>query len=186
MQASHELADLRRRVAALEGRAVIHKRMDLQLSQVQKFVSNGKRTVRGYATTGSVDRHGDVVVPAGGTWRLPLPLLWAHDHKQPIGVVREANATRDGVRIVAEIVEGIPQADAVWKLIEAGALDSYSIGFLPIKGTPIATGTRWDSWELTEISVVSVASNRDAKLAKAHAGGIKLVRASIPLIRNTR
>lgn len=151
--------------------------LSLPLTHVTKFLSNGKRTIRGLATTNSLDRHGDVVVSKGGTWKLPLPLLWAHDHQSPIGVVREAVATSEGVRITAEIVEGIPKADEVWKLIEAGALDSYSIGFIGVKGEPIPTGTRWDSWELLEISIVAVPSNRDSKLGKSGdgAGAIKLV-----------
>lgn len=156
-------------------RASKSMRMSLALTHVQKFMSGGKRTVRGLASTASVDRHGDIVMPKGGIWRLPLPLLWSHDHTSPIGVVREAVATHEGVRITADIVEGIAKADEVWSLIEAGALDSFSIGFIGLEGEAIPTGTRWTSWELMEISVVAVPSNRDSKIGKSAVGAVKLV-----------
>ena len=148
--------------------------MALPLRHVEKFLANGKRTVTGLATTRSVDRDGDVVVPEGGTWKLPVPLLWQHDHRSPIGVVRSAVVVPEGIRIKADIVEGIPKADEVWKLIEAGALDSFSIGFLPVRGTPITTGTKWDAWELLEVSVVAVSSNRESRMGKS-AGAVKLI-----------
>lgn len=184
---AQEVDLLRRRLDALEGRAMVQKRMGLQLAQVQKFVSGGKRIISGIATARSIDRHGDVVEPTGGRWQLPLPLLWAHDAKSPIGWVREATATGDGIRIKAEIAAGITKADEVWQLVDVGLADGFSIGFLGIKSEPIATGTRWVSWEWLECSVVTIPSNRDSKIGKAK-GGIPLIdmRGAVRLIgRNT-
>jgi HK97 family phage prohead protease len=168
------------------------QRARLQLAQIEKFLSNGTRTIRGIASTGSIDRVGDIVEPLGGTWALPLPLLWQHDHAKPIGAVREAKAAREGISIVAEIVEGVQAADDAWRLIEGGALDSFSIGFIGRKGEPIATGTRWTAWELLEISVVSVPANVDAKITSTRAaklnGPVKLiqpVRPGVKLIGGT-
>lgn len=164
---------------------MVQKRMDLQLAHVQKFMSDGKRVITGLATTRNVDRHGDVVEPSGGRWKLPLPLLWMHSHAQPIGWVREATATSDGIRIKAEVASGIAKADEVWQLVDAGLVDGFSIGFLGIKGEPIGTGTRWKSWEWLECSVVTIPSNRESKIGKSK-GGIPLVdmRGAVRLIRS--
>ncbi|MCW8125768.1 HK97 family phage prohead protease [Microbulbifer halophilus] len=164
------LNQLARRVADLE-MALRHKRMDLALDHVQKFVSGGRRVVTGIASTKQVDRMGDIVEPKGGHWSLPVPLLWMHRHDEPVGWVREATATDSGVRVRVEIAEGIPRADEVWKMLEAGLVDSFSIGFIGTKSKPIKTGRRFTEWELIEISVVSIPANPGAKIGKQYSRG---------------
>lgn len=156
------------------------KRAEVRFSAVQKFMSNGKRMVRGLASSARPDRVGDVVEPAGGTWNLPVPLLHQHRHDDVIGWVREAQASRDGVGIVAEFAEGIGKADEVWAMVEAGLLDSFSIGFRGLATEPLAGGgLRFTKWELLEVSVVAVPANPDAKIRRAApAGTIKLTGAS--------
>lgn len=164
------------------------KRATVNFTQVEKFVSGGKRTVRGLASSPREDRMGDIVEPAGGTWSLPVPLLWAHDHKSPVGWVREATAGRDGVRIVAEFAEGIGRADEIWAMCDAGLLDSFSIGFRAIKAEPLSTGGyRYVTWELLEVSVVAVPAQPDAKIRRSTPGGsIKLSNAGNGAVRITQ
>lgn len=158
--------------------------MAVKMRRVEKFVGNGKRTIRGLASTPNVDRHGDIVVPGGGDWNLPLPLLWQHRHDEPIGWVKEARVTPQGLHIVAELAEGLGRADDAWAMIEAKLVDSFSIGFIGLKGSPIPTGTKWEKWELIETSIVTVPSNRESKIGKSAHGGIKLIdtRGSVKLI----
>lgn len=157
------------------GQAKPLAQLSVHMRYLQKFVGNGKRTIRGLASTPNIDRYGDIVDPAGGSWELPLPLLWQHKHDEPIGWVREAYATADGVRIVAELAEGVGRADEAWAMIESKLVDSFSIGFMGKKGTPIPTGTKWEKWELIETSIVTVPANKQSKIGKAAHGGIKLI-----------
>jgi HK97 family phage prohead protease len=159
--------------------------------EVQKFVSpGGKRTISGLATTEQLDLQGDIVVTAGIVIpQLPLPLLFAHSHTDVIGAVHEARVVPEGLRIRAELVDGVPKADEVFKLVSAGALDSFSIGFVGLKGEPIPTGTRWTSSRLLEVSVVAVGANPGARMGKAHDGSVKLIsppRGAVKLVRVAR
>jgi hypothetical protein len=52
-----------------------------------KALDQSSRTFSGIASTPELDRVGDMVDPAGVTFRNPLPLLFHHDPKQPIGRV---------------------------------------------------------------------------------------------------
>jgi len=133
---------------------------------VKALESGTDRIVEGWASTPREDRAGDVVVPEGASYELPLPLLFAHKHDEPIGSVISASVTKAGIRIRAKLTAGVARAEEVWNLIKDGALTAVSIGFLPIKSTPLANGgMRFDSWSWYELSVVSVPCNPDAKIA---------------------
>jgi hypothetical protein len=103
----------------------LFKRVNLTLTGVTKFVSAGQRRVRGYASTDSVDRQGDVVVPSGGRWTLPVAMLWQHRHDAPIGWVRAVEVRGPGLWIEADFAEGVGQADEVWRMVEAGLVTGY-------------------------------------------------------------
>jgi HK97 family phage prohead protease len=144
------------------------KRGHVQLSNITKFVGNGKRTIRGVANSGGVDRMGDIVEPNGGRWTLPVPLLWQHKHDQPIGWVRAIEAKSDGLWITAELAEGIGKADEAWRMIEAGLVDSYSIGFRADDWDPLpGGGMRFTSWSLLEVSVVTIPADPAAKISRS-------------------
>ncbi|WP_161567961.1 HK97 family phage prohead protease [Pigmentiphaga sp. H8] len=126
------------------------------------------RWIEGWATTGREDRVGDVVVPDGALYSLPLPLLFAHKHDQPIGSVVRAEVTKAGIRIRAKLTEGVARAEEVWKLLQDGALTAVSIGFQALKYSALPNGgTRFDKWEWHELSVVSVPANPDARVSVA-------------------
>lgn len=126
------------------------------------------RWIEGWATTGREDRVGDIVVPEGATFALPLPLLFAHKHDEPIGSVVRAEVTKAGIRIRAKLTEGVARAEEVWKLLQDGALTAVSIGFQALKHSALPTGgLRFDQWEWHELSVVSVPCNPDARISVA-------------------
>lgn len=126
-----------------------------------------RRTFTGIATTGSVDRMGDVVEPRGGQWELPIPLLRSHDHDRPIGKIIELTATDEGIRVVCEVAKGTGAADQTWAEIKQGAMPSLSIGFRGLESEPRqGGGLRWKQWELLELSVVSVPANGDARIQR--------------------
>ncbi|UZA56085.1 hypothetical protein [Moraxella bovis] len=78
--------------------------------------TDDERLITGIATTPSTDRDDDILEPTGAKFALPIPLLWQHNHNQPIGEVIQATITDKGIEIVAKIAkiaEGTAMG-AVW------------------------------------------------------------------------
>lgn len=173
---------------------LVTKRLDLQLSGIEKFVTAGTRRVRGFASTDSIDRMGDIVDPKGGKWKTPLPMLWQHKHDVPIGWIRSVEVRGRGLWIEADFAEGIGQADDVWRMVEAELVTGFSIGFRGESWELLPTGGRkFTEWELYEVSAVVIPANPDAAIRRdvhgpvklispSRSGAIKLVSTAIPLI----
>src|SRR5215467_4846576 len=99
-----------------------------------KQADDETRTIVGIASTPTPDRMGDIIEPNGAQFKLPLPLLWQHDAKSPIGHVTSAKIDNGGIEIVAQIAKGVTdKIDEAWKLIKAGLVSGLSIGFTPVK-----------------------------------------------------
>ncbi len=132
-------------------------------------VESGRRIIRGIASSINEDRHGDIVMPRGLKWgALPLPLLWQHSHSDVVGKITEITATASDVRIVAEVGRGFGRADEVFAMIREGYAAGLSIGFIGKKHEANgARGLKWLEAELLEVSVVSVASNRESRILDA-------------------
>jgi HK97 family phage prohead protease len=146
-----------------------------------KAIDSEQRTIEGMATTPEVDRVGDVVEPMGGKFALPMPLLWQHDHKSPVGHVIGAKATKDGISIKAQLAkidepgELKNLVDKAWQSVKAGLVRGLSIGFKPVEFEPLDVkdpfgGLRFTSWLWFELSLVTIAANAAATIAvvKSH------------------
>lgn len=145
---------------------VASERLETHLRLKQLHRPSGGRWITARATTPTPDRAGDVVLPEGVRFELPMPLLFMHRHGEPVGVVRSAKTDAAGITIKAEIVEGARQADEVWTLVEAGALGAVSIGFRPLESEPLESGgLKFTRWEWLETSIVSIPANRDARIS---------------------
>jgi HK97 family phage prohead protease len=124
-----------------------------------------RREISGVMSTGETDRVGDQVMPLGVKARLPAPCLWQHDHHDPIGEIVWIEPRPDGIRFRAKLarVDGPPalkdKLDGYFALIKAGVVKGISIGFRALQAEPIATGLRFNSWELLEASVVTIPAN---------------------------
>ena len=100
---------------------------------------DGRRIIRGVASTLSTDRMGDIVMPKGAKFSLPLPLLWQHNHSAPVGNVVKADVSDEGITIEAELAaveeSGTlkDRLDEAWQSIKAGLVRGLSIGFSPLK-----------------------------------------------------
>lgn len=134
-----------------------------------KAVDNEARVLSGIATTPAPDRAQDVVNPMGAKWSLPLPLLYAHDHKAPVGKVETANASPKGIAFTARIsnpsTPGIlkDRCDLAWHEVREGLVNSVSIGFRALEAKPIAGGgLLFDSWDWYELSLCVVPMNAQA------------------------
>lgn len=132
-----------------------------------KELDDEKRRITGIATTPKTDRAGDIVMSEGAVYTLPIPLLYQHDSRQPIGHVIEAKVTKKGIEIVAEIAQGVHEdIDKAWKYIKAGLVRGLSIGFKGIDMEPIphSWGVIFERWEWLELSCVTIPANADASI----------------------
>jgi len=137
-----------------------------------KAMAGDKRRFTGIASTPSTDRSGDIVEPKGAKFKLPIPFLWQHDSKDPIGWITSAKVTDKGIEVegeVANVDEAGPLRDRLltaWQMLKSGIVRGLSIGFNaheaePIKGT---YGVRYKNWEWLELSAVTIAANQDASI----------------------
>lgn len=138
-----------------------------------KTFDEGSRRFTGIASTPTPDRMGDVVEPKGAQFKLPIPLLWQHDHADPIGWVRSARVTAAGIEVEGEIanVESGQLRDRLnnaWQMMRAGLVRGLSIGFRALKdGVEVLkdnSGLRFKSYELLELSAVTIPANAEATI----------------------
>jgi HK97 family phage prohead protease len=140
-------------------------------------------TITGTASTPETDRQGDILVPEGATFKLPLPLLWQHDHSKPIGHVTSAKVTSKGISIVAKIAVGVStEIDNAYRLIQAGLVQGLSVGFRTLESEPMARGYKINRWEWMELSACTLPCNAAATISSVKSafgvkgnGAIKLV-----------
>ena len=97
-----------------------------------------------------------------------LPLLFAHDHKQPIGRVEQIRLDKNTLRGMLRFSEN-PHATEIWNDVQAGILTDLSIGYSidavrPGKNDNEVLVTRWTPHEA---SVVSVPADPGARIGRA-------------------
>src|SRR5690349_5136443 len=128
-----------------------------------KAVDDGKRVIRGVATTPSVDRVGDVIDPLGVQFKNPMPFLWQHDHECPVGTVKFDKPTKDGITFEAEFVDPATVESAslkdrlqmAWDSVKTGLVRAVSIGFRPLEYSFMdAGGINYLQTEVYELSGV--------------------------------
>lgn len=132
-----------------------------------KAVDEEQGIIEGIASTPTTDRMGDVVEPKGAQFKLPLPLLWQHNAREPLGHVLSAKVTDAGIAIRAKIERGVlPEIDRAWALIKSGLVRGLSIGFRSIEDSDIkgTWGRRFTKWEWLELSAVTIPANSDATI----------------------
>jgi HK97 family phage major capsid protein/HK97 family phage prohead protease len=139
-----------------------------------KSVSEDERIIEGIASTPTPDRAGDVMEPKGASYTLPMPLLWQHDQRQPIGQVTAASVTGDGIRITAKFAKVDEpgtlkdRLDEAWQSVKAGLVRGLSIGWQPVDVQPIkgSYGLHVLKWLWAELSAVTIPANIEATILK--------------------
>lgn len=131
-----------------------------------KSADDDKRIIEGIASTPTPDMAEDIVEPMGGDVRLPLPFIWQHDLKMPIGNVTAARFTEEGIPIRAEIERGIDYIDRAWEQIKRRLVRGLSLGFKSLEDEPIkgSFGRRILKWQWLELSAVTIPMNQDATI----------------------
>ena len=111
------------------------------------------------------DRVGDVIEKGAISSKLPMPLLFAHDQAQVIGVWESIEETPEGLTVKGKLlVNDIVRAKEVRAMIQAGAATGLSIGFMTEKSKPNAKGRTITKLALHEISVVAVPCHPGAQI----------------------
>lgn len=133
-----------------------------------------KMTIKGIASTPTADRMNDIVEPKGARFKTPMPLLWQHDHSQPIGSVTFAEPNAKGIPFEAEIPK-VKEAgrlkerlDEAMQSIKYKLVTAVSIGFRPIEDAYEYMengGIRFKEWEWYELSAVTIPANSEAVIS---------------------
>lgn len=133
-----------------------------------KAIDDEKRTIEGIATTVSPDRMDDVVEPLGGEYKLPIPFLFQHNSRQPMGKVIEAKASKTQIAVKIQVAAaGVAQfIDEAFALIKAGLVPGLSIGFRSLEESydRETGGYHFLRWEWMELSAVTIPANSDCTI----------------------
>jgi HK97 family phage prohead protease len=141
-----------------------------------KAISEGQDnvTVEGMASTPTADRHNDIVEPMGARFKTPMPLLWQHNHDQPVGNVDFAQPTKKGIPFKASlpvIKEAGRLQDRVNEAIHSlkyELVKAVSIGFQPLEDDYELLdngGIRFKTWDWLELSLVTIPANSEAVIS---------------------
>lgn len=96
-----------------------------------------------------------------------IKVLYQHDPDDPIGVCLDAREDSVGLYVKTQLILSVQQAKDVFELIKAGALDSFSIGFMILEDsynreTGVIDITKVDLWEY---SIVTFPANKLAMVS---------------------
>jgi HK97 family phage major capsid protein/HK97 family phage prohead protease len=133
-----------------------------------RTVDEEQRIIEGIASTPAVDSYQSILESDGAEYKLPLPFLYQHQSRQPIGKVVDTKVSADGIRVRVQIAKaGIATfIDEAWALIKNGLVRGLSVGFDPIEETYDKSigGFRYIRWRWLELSAVTIAANSDASM----------------------
>jgi phage prohead protease, HK97 family/phage major capsid protein, HK97 family len=120
---------------------------------------------------GSADMVGDVIEKGAFEHPATLPMLFAHDQGQAIGVWDSIAETPEGLQVKGRLlIEEVSRAREVRALVRDKAVGGLSIGFVTRKAAPRRGGGRTiASLDLREISIVAVPSHPGATITSMKA-----------------
>lgn len=147
-----------------------------------KAVDDVKRTISGTATTPTTDRMGDIIEPLGIQFKNPMPLLWQHDAKKPVGEVRFKKPTDEGIDFDAKITDP-EKAESptlkdrlmeAWDSVKLGLVRGVSIGFMPHEFNFMKDGgLRIEKSEVFELSLVTIPANAEATIMQIKSADLR-------------
>jgi Caudovirus prohead protease. len=142
---------------------------------VRRDEKTGLRIVPGVASTGAIDRYGEIINPKG--WELENYMknpvfLWAHSYGiPPIGKVINIEKSDEALNFEAmETKTENDFAKMIFDYYENKEMNAFSVGFMPLavdwhdqdKDDPFYGVTEWTRSELLENSAVPVPANQEA------------------------
>lgn len=120
---------------------------------------------------GTADRVGDMIEKGAFTAPAHLPMLFAHDQAQAIGVWDSITETAEGLQVKGRLlIEEVARAREVRALVRERAVTGLSIGFVTKTAKARSGGGRTISaLDLHEISIVAVPCHPGAQILSAKA-----------------
>lgn len=125
----------------------------------------------GYASVFNVhDSYGDVVVKGAFNRSIResnnMPLLWQHEQNCPIGVITEIREDNYGLFVRGRFLLEVKKAREAYSLVKNGSIGGLSIGYIPRRIVRIDGGRKLLDVNLLEISLVTFAANKFAKITE--------------------
>lgn len=148
--------------------------------EVKSFGEGKQGVIRGRLSHIAADREGDVILPKGLKFRLPIPLR--HEHMRNVGHIYAAEVTDNYLDIEAQLADpDEAQSEqirerllAAWDSVRLGLARGLSVGIIPIKSEPTGQGygRKYLEAELIEGSIVEIPANAKATISvvKSYAG----------------
>jgi len=121
---------------------------------------------------GSPDRVGDIIEKGAITAPATVPMLFAHDQGQTIGIWDSITETAEGLTVKGRLlVDDVARAREVRAMIKAKAVTGLSIGFVTKNAKARRNGRTITALDLHEISVVAVPCHPGAQITSIKAAG---------------
>jgi HK97 family phage prohead protease len=121
---------------------------------------------------GSPDRTGDIIEKGAFGSPAALPMLFAHNPAEPVGVWDHLAETDAGLEVRGRLlIDDVARAREVRALVQAKAVTGLSIGFMTKQATARKGGGRIiRALDLAEISLVTIPCHPGARVtsAKSH------------------
>jgi HK97 family phage prohead protease len=140
-----------------------------QLTQLSVIPTpEGGVRISGYANTPNVDRYKEIVEVGAfsgtiDTYKQNPIMLLQHNVETPIGYFDDLAVKAEGLWVSGCIVPGTVASDETIRLVKAGVLRTFSIGFRELDGEyDMDEVYHITQLELYEISVVSIPANRQS------------------------
>lgn len=151
-----------------------------------RSIDEDLRIIEGVASTPTADRFGDVVEPMGAEYTLPIPLLWQHNSREPVGEVFEAKPGPDGIPFKARFAKVMEpgvlkdRLDAAWQSVKYKLVKGVSIGFSEIETSQIKDSWSYHflKWAWLELSCVTIPANVEATITSIKSADRALLAAS--------
>ena len=151
-------------------------------SLLVKSIDQANRRITAIASTGNLDRHGEIILPSAFEEMLPVYMMnpvvvSAHQHRldsghsSVVGSVVKIWINRVGLNVVIEFEDGTELGKEYWVLYGGKRQRALSVGFIPLEwkdeqDEKLGRVRIYTKVELLEISCVPVGSNRES-LSKA-------------------
>ena len=153
-------------------------RFDLEIKSALSATEAGEVTGLAWPF-GTADRVGDMIEKGAFGTAARVPMLFAHDPRDPVGVWDTIEETSDGLEVKGRLlVDDVPRAREVRALLQSGAITGLSIGFSPKKSfTRKGGGRTIQALDLAEISLVTVPCHPGARVRTAKAASAAIAMA---------